>query len=233
MRKSKGIPDFCMVFLALVPLLFTSIILAQELSEEALEQWLESDEQISPYERKGGGEELKFIHPPPDEPLPSSYTRLELTEASSESGWVRIEQCHTGLDPVPDAEVVYQFRQMRYLRVSEAKGIEQFWVEGQSVQLKKVGRGARLCVALEAQILDQTASGDFRLRYGPFQRRFLDSYFPMHVSLVVDYSRTRLKYGAITPTSTKGFDVVPDGKQLSIDAWFMGKLTIVLDFYLR
>ena len=233
MRKNKGIPDFCMAFLALLPLplLFTGSVLAQELSEEVLEQWLESEEQLAPYGGKGGGEELKFIHPPPDEPLPFSHTRIELTEASIESGWVRIEQCHTGLDPVPDAEVVYQFRQMRNLRVSEAEGIERFWIEGQSVQLKRVGKGARLCVALEAQLLNQTVSGEFRLRYGPFQRRFLDSYFPMHVSLMVDYSRTSLRYGAISPASTKGFDVVQEGKQISIDAWFMGKLTIALDFY--
>ncbi len=208
-----------------------SSALAQELSDEVLEQWLESGDQAPPYEKQGGSEALKFIYPPPDKPLPASHTLLELTEVSIESGWVNVEQCHTELDPVPDAEVIYQFRQMRNLRVTEAKGIEQFWIEGQSVQLKNIGRGARLCLSLEAQILNQTDSGDYRLHYGPFQRRFLDSYFPMHVSLKVDYSRTLLTYGAIMPVVTEGFSVVQEGKRIAIDAWFRGKLTIALEFH--
>lgn len=230
MRDNKCVSVSVMQYSLLV-LFLSSHSQAQELSEESLERWLESDDQALPYERKGGGEVLQFLHPPPDYPVPFSHTRLELTEASRKNGWVWVKQCHTGLDPVPDAEVVYHFRQMRNLRVSEAVKIEQHWIEGQSVQMKNIGRGARLCVELEARILHQAKNGNYHLRYGPFQRRFFDSYFPMHVLLEVDYAQSRLAYESITPAATKGFVVTEEGRRLLIDAWFRGKLTVALGFH--
>jgi hypothetical protein len=126
--------------------------------------------------------------------------------------------------------VVYRFRQMRGLHVTEARHIGRAWVEGQSVQLKDVGKEARLCVELEAQILYHQEDGRYLLRYGPFQRKFLDSYFPLHISLDVDYSEAPLKLEKITPAPTQGFAHREGKNRLSLEGWFRGKLTIELLF---
>ena len=204
--------------------------LAREPSEEELERWFESDEQRYPVELRGGDEQLVFIPPDPAQRIPFSQTHLGISSQSLQSGWVSVVQCHDGLDPVPDAEVVYRFRQMRKLRVTEASGIGQAWVEGQSVQLKDVRKGARLCTELEAKVLTQLQDGHYRMRYGPFQRRFLDSYFPLHVALKVQYPPGMLVFEQITPTPGKHYELVRKEDGLELDAWFKGQLTFELLF---
>ena len=206
---------------------------AQELTDEALERWFESDEMTSPYEEKGGDATLQFIHPAPDEAIPHSYTRLRFDEASHSSGWVMVEQCHQGLDAVPDAEVVYRFSEMRQLRVIRAENIEKTWVEGQSVQLKNVATGAKLCVELQARLLHKIDGGNYRMRYGPFQRRFLDSYFPMHVTLEVGYIESALRFVSVVPAPVPGFSVEDKQGVLRLEARFRGELLLELQFESR
>jgi len=218
------------LFLLMFSFIVTRSALAQEPSEEELERWFESDELRYPFEMRGGDEQLEFITPDPSQRIPSSQTRLDLSPQSVQSGWAGIVQCHEGLDPVPDAEVVYRFRQMRRLRIIEAGDIGRVWVEGQSVQLKDVGKGARLCVEMEAQILNQLEAGRYLMRYGPFQRRFFDSYFPMHVLLEVNYPSEELVLEQIVPTRVKGFEHRQEEGHILMEAWFRGQLTIELLF---
>ncbi len=210
--------------------LMLSPLSAQELSDEALERWFESDEMTSPYEEKGGDATLQFIHPPAEEKIPHSHTRLRLDRQSTTNGWVSVEQCHEGLDVVPDAEVVYRFIEIRQLRVTRVENIEKAWIEGQSVQLKNVANEAKLCVTLQARLLHKTEAGNYRMRYGPFQRRFLDSYFPMHVTLEVDYAKSALRFSTVSPTPEPGFSVVDDKGVLRLDARFRGELLLRLQF---
>lgn len=210
--------------------LMLSPLSAQELSDEALERWFESDEMTSPYEEKGGDATLQFIHPPAEEKIPHSHTRLRLDRQSTTNGWVSVEQCHEGLDVVPDAEVVYRFSQMRQLRITRSENIEKAWVEGQSVQLKNVTSEAKLCVTLQARLLHKTEAGSYRMHYGPFQRRFLDSYFPMHVTLELDYTESALRFSSLSPAPTAGFSVENRGGVLRLDAQFRGELLLELRF---
>lgn len=203
---------------------------AGEPSEEELERWFESDEQHYPFEKRGGDEHLEFVTPDPAQRIPLSQTRLRLSPQSLQSGWAGIVQCHDRLDPVPDAEVVYRFRQMRELRITEASDIGHAWVEGQSVQLKDVGKSARLCVELEAKVLMGQDDGRYLLRYGPFQRKFLDSYFPMHVLLEVEYPQEKLKMEKISPPRTKGFEFRQAEGRVMVEAWVRGLLFIELLF---
>lgn len=200
-----------------------------ELSEEELERWLEGDDPL-PYEEKGGGEQLQFLTAAPDEPVPHSNTVLKIGKESAKSGWVKVEQCHHDIDPVPVAEVVYQFEKMRGLHVLSASGIEKAWVDGQSVQLRGVGHEALLCLSLEAQLLRHHADGDRVVRYGPFQRRFFDSYFPMQVTLEVDFHQAGLSYQGVVPQPQEGFKVEVDKGRVVINALFKGKLTLELYF---
>ncbi len=229
-RSVKRTPAILSPLLLLIALVAPCPVLAQELNEEELERWFEDDEQLEPYVKRGGGEQLEFLAPDTSQRIPFSQTRLHLTPRSVQTGWVGVVQCHDGLDPVPDAEVVYRFRRMRNLRVTEASGIGRAWVVGQSVQLKDVGKAARLCVELEAQVLYRQTNALYLLRYGPFQRKFLDSYFPMHIVLEVEYGETSLKLEEITPAPTQGFARRQGRNRLALEGWFRGKLTVELLF---
>jgi len=203
---------------------------ASEPDAQALQRWFESDEPGMPFDKHGGGRLLEFIAPAPEQRIPFSNTHLHFSWDSLQSGWVTIEQCHEGLDPVPDAELVYRFRRFRHLGISAIHAIGDAWVIGQTVQLKKVGEGARLCVELQAQLLTRLNDGRYRLRYGPFERRFLDSYFPLHVSLDVAFPPLALTLDQVTPAPTEGFELVQAEDRVALDAWFRGMLSIELLF---
>lgn len=89
-----------------------------------------------------------------------------------------------------------------------------------------------LCMQAEARILYKQANGYFILRNGPFQRRFLDSYFPMHVSLTVRYPGHLLYFSSISPRARPGFQVKKETGLIHIDSWFEGKLMIEIEFRL-
>ncbi|MCW8927396.1 MAG: hypothetical protein OQK40_01085 [Gammaproteobacteria bacterium] len=216
--------------MAIFLFLLHSVVFAIEPTEEELQRWFESDEPGPPQTGYGAGEELEFIAPPPAKPVPRSRTRLYISEQSMEDGWVAVTQCHDGLDPVPDAEVVYKFRQMRGLRITSYEGIAAVRIVGQSIQLKEASRGASLCVELEARILQPSSNGHYRLRYGPFMRRFLDSYFPLHVQFSVSYPAERLHLFEVSPSPSQGFSHEAAAGDDNFDAWFRGKLTFELVF---
>lgn len=212
----------------LLPLLAPLAAAAAQPSDEALERWFESDEQRYPFEMHGGSERLEFITPEPGRRIPFSQTRIALTRESLQSGWAAIVQCHDSLDPVPDAEVVYRFDRMRGLRITQQRAIGETRVEGQTVQLREVGEGARLCLELEAQLLSCRQDGSYRLRYGPFQRRFLDSYFPMHVALELRFPPASLSVERITPDPAAGFELVEEADRIALEAWVRGRFIVEL-----
>lgn len=177
-----------------------------------------------------GEEQLKLLPAPPADPVLHSHNVLHVHAHSLADGWVDLEQCHTGLDPFPRAQVVYQYHEMRDLRIQSAEGIQRAWVEGQSVQIVNARRGAKLCVTGRVRILRRNAGGDFTLENGPFHRRFLDGYFPMHVTLQVRYPEERLRFAGITPRPQAGFEVHSPPGRVEVDAWFSGKLLVKMRF---
>ena len=217
-------------WLAVCLTLFVSLLSAEEPTEEELERWFESDETGPPHTNYGAGEQLEFLTAPAAKPVPRSRTRLSLSEQSLKDGWVAVSQCHDGLDPVPDAEVVYRFRRMRALKVTSHHGIAGVRVAGQSVQLKDAARGASLCVELEAWLLQPTADDQYHLRYGPFMRKFLDSYFPLQVQFTVTYPAERLRLLTVSPPPGEGFSHEAGVGHDRFEAWFRGKLTFELLF---
>ena len=194
-------------------------------AEEALspeERWLETD-----LEAINEGE-LEFLDPPPDKPVHHLTNHLTIDSASLKDGWVGLRQCHENLDAVPDAEIVYRYRAIRDLRVTSSTGIGKAGIEGQSVQLKDVDRGAGLCVAAEVRILEREGEG-YVLRNGPFHRRFLDGYYPMHVTVTIDHP-TGLQNTSVSPSAQPGLAVERSDGELTLDAWFAGRLEIEMRF---
>jgi len=203
---------------------------AAELTKEQLEAWFNDDTRLHPHEFVSNEGELEFLSSPPKKRTPNLQNKVFIKEDSLKTGWVQINQCYDELDPIEAVEVVYRYREMRGLKVQSFKNIDKAVVQGQSVQLDNVQKGAELCVAIEARILIRNKNGQYQFRNGPFQRRFLDSYFPMHVQLDVQFPENLLVVSSVTPDVAPGFKVTKEKNRLQIDAWFKGKLLIEVNF---
>ncbi len=155
------------------------------MTPEELEAWFLEDEPLTNSWVNAG--ELEFLPEPPPTPVLHLHNTLTVDQESMDNGWVALEQCYSHLDPVPNTEVVYRYKSIRDLRVTSSRNISSLLVKGQSVELDNVGRNARLCVQAEVRIFYRNPDATFSLRNGPFHRRFLDGYFPYHVTLEIDY----------------------------------------------
>lgn len=166
--------------------------------------------------------ELEFLAEPPGQPVHHHDNRLTVTAASLEDGWVGLDQCHRNLDPVRRAEVVFGEGRIRGLEVVSSERIGRAWVEGASVQLEDVRKGARLCLRAESRALHPTGDG-LVLQNGPYMRRFLDGYYPMHVTIRVELPPA-VAVGRIEPPAQPGLRIEQEGRRLHLDAWFEGRL---------
>ena len=215
--------------LIIANVLIPGAVLAEPTREE-LEAWFNDDSQLHPAEQNSNTGKLVFLAQPPEKPAPYSTHQLTVTTASIKTGWISIEQCHKNLDAIEAVEVVYRYQQMRSLKIQNTRHIGKAWVEGQSIQLQDVKKGAELCAQLEARVFNQGKKGNYYLVNGPFQRRFLDSYFPMHVSISVKYPDKHLRFTKAHPAQQAGFKVISSGNKVEIDTWFEGKLVIGVEF---
>lgn len=208
-------------------LLCAASLSAEPLTPQQLEQWFEQEEPDSRDVNEG---ELRFLTGVPEGRVPRLENLLLVSRASLEDGWVAIRQCHHDLDPVAALEVVYRYRKMRKLRILRTRNIGQARIEGQSVQLEDVAEDASLCVELEAQIFYREANGQYRLPNGPFERRFLDGFYPLHLKLRVVYPADRILFIGSSPAAAPGFRVMSGPGEVHIDSRFEGRLSIELRF---
>ena len=209
---------------------FTPAVVVADPTRDELEAWFNDDSQLHPVEQDSNTGQLVFLAQPPEKPAPHSTHQLTVTPGSIKTGWSSSEQCHKNLDASEAVEVVYRDQQMRGLKIQHASHIGKARVEGQSIQLEDVQKGAELCAQLEARVFKQGKKGNYFLVNGPFQRRFLDSYFPMHISIRVNYPHRKLRFTNIHPAQQAGFNVTSSENKLDIDTWFEGKLVIGVEF---
>lgn len=205
----------------LIALLVAGASAATEPTEEQL-RWLESDE-LAPPEFQVNMGELEFLATPPDKPVPHSDNSFWITPATLENGWLKLRQCHENLDPVPELEVTYQYKQMRDLRIVEQHNIGFAEVIANSVQMSDLQRGNRLCVEAQIRVLYQEGE-QYRLVNGPYHRRFLDGYYPYHVTLRIHYPAELIEPVTIQPEARPGLTINTQPGALTIEAWFEGRL---------
>ena len=93
-----------------------------------------------------------------------------------------------------------------------------------------VEKQAQLCITADVKILYKNKNGSFKLLNGPYHRRFLDGYFPFHLTLKVIYPNTHLKYIKSKPQSQPGFKIRHSKNTLIIDTYFTGKLNTEIEF---
>ncbi len=178
--------------------------------------------------------ELRFLppesaDPAPDRPIHRQQNRITITRASLESGWIRLEQCHSHLDPVPSLQIVFREGGVRALRLTRSENIERAWVAGPTVQMVNVAPSAQLCLEAETRALTGDASSGYRLNNGPFMRRFLDGYYPMRVSQEVILAAP-IRFLDITPPPQPGFRLELSPGRVRFDAVFEGELRTSMGF---
>lgn len=172
---------------------------------------------------------LVFLQKLPDKPVHHHQTRLEITEASLVSGWVKLYQCHENIDHFPRAQIVYNRDRVRNIRITSQQNIEQSWVEGHTIQIRNAGQNAKLCLEAESHTMTKNPRGIYTMQNGPFMRKFLDGYFPMQVSLEVRIPKS-LEYLGIDPPEQPGFHIIHKENSIKFNAWFEGRLVTRIYF---
>jgi len=168
--------------------------------------------------------ELRFLEQPPQRPVHRHSNLIRITSTSLKDGWVKLEQCHEGLDAVPELQILYHPQRIRAIRILDSEGVGAFRVEGPSVQLRKVGEGARVCLRAESRALQKLPEGGWLLQNGPYMRRFLDGYYPMGVSLEIRYPVASMQLVGREPLNQPGFRLRERPGVIEADAWFEGRL---------
>lgn len=207
--------------------LLSSLSADEAMTPGQFEEWFNRDDETSSAEVNEGT--LQFI-PPPEKAVLHSVNTLTIDENSIDNGWVDLAQCYRHLDAVAVAEVVYRYRQMRGLRITSTHNIGSAQRQGQSVQLKDVLRGAELCIRAEVRIFYQNPDRTYSLVNGPFHRRFLDGYYPYHVTLTIHYPGQRLIVERTNPAAQTAFEVTQLANSLTIDSHFEGVLNTEIIF---
>lgn len=174
--------------------------------------------------------ELRFLIQAPEKAVHHHQNRIIIDDASLETGWIHLEQCHAHLDAVPSSQVVYREGFVRNLRVLRAENIGRAWVEGPTVQLENVSPNALLCIQADTRALSPLEGKSYYLRNGPYLRRFLDGYYPMRVSLNVHIATPKIIFSSITPAAQPGLQVKTSAQDVDIEALFEGRLSTEMQF---
>lgn len=190
----------------IVPLFFSLFFLApsvysSNLSEEEIERWLSSDDLNPPrYEKVDVNDgELYFLSKKPNKPVHHHSNTLTILKNSLDDGWVKLVQCHVNMDRVPRVQVMFNKKRVRDIKIIRADAIEKSWVEKNTVQLENVKDKAVLCIEAWTKALVKNSDGTFKLTNGPFMRKFLDGYYPIHVTIDVDFKATNLTLVQVEP----------------------------------
>lgn len=171
---------------------------------------------------------LQFLSERPDEPVHHHENQITLAASSLDDGWVTLRQCHRDIDRVSRAQILYNGATTEGIEIESQSNIAETWVEGASVQLRRVQPDAELCVKARSQMLRVLDDGSYVLENGPFMRRFLDGYYPMRVTVAVNWGELDLTLAEATPAAQPGFEITESEHGVIIDATFEGRLNTVL-----
>ncbi len=203
--------------------LLLAVLLQASLTHAATDLTFDSAEHVN----EGS---LTFLQSAPARPVHHHQNHIRIHADSLTSGWVSLSQCHDNLDAVPSLQITFRENFVRDLKVVSADRIGQAWVEGPSVQLLNIEPGARLCLSALTRALRNTGNGYFNLSSGPYMRKFLDGYYPMRVSLDIDYPVTHLRLIDIAPPAQPGLVLDKRPGTLHLDALFAGELQFLIQF---
>jgi len=219
---SCALPDRCRTLLAIVPVLVglaLPLTTAQAETDLSMESAHDVNEGV-----------LHFLARSPAKLIHHHHNRILINAESLNSGWVTLRQCHTNLDAVPRAQITFREGYVRDLKVESATRIKQAWVEDATIQLVDVEPRARLCLLAQTRAFRNTGNGYFSLTSGPYMRKFLDGYYPMRVTLDIDYPAKTLQLIDIAPQAQPGLILNAKRGAIRLDATFEGELNTLIQF---
>jgi hypothetical protein len=158
---------------------------------------------------------------------------IEITPASLSDGWIGMRQCHHRLDAVSLLEIVYHPQRIRKIEIVSNRNIGSSRVIDSKVELRDIQPNAKLCLKAESRALHRQDDGRFILRNGPYMRRFLDGYYPMRLTVTIDYPQDILKLKSVTPDSPQRLKHEAKQGKIQWDAWFQGRLFTEFEFVMQ
>lgn len=171
---------------------------------------------------------LRILRPRTDLAEHHHHSQLKITQESIQTGWVDMSQCHTNLDAASALQIVFTEGRVRHLRIASHSKIAKAWVEKNTVQLEDISPDSRICLSLKTRALNIDGE-KIVLKNGPFMRRFLDGYYPMRVSMQIDYPTKKIRYVGIKPEGIT-LRVGNSSSQLEMDVRFEGRLNTEISF---
>lgn len=191
--------------------------------------WVDENEQWRDAAARVNEGELVLLSQAPARAVHHHDSSVTITPRSLRDGWVALDQCHYDLDRVPATQIVFNPQRSRGLRITRTRNIARAYTEEHTVQLRDVDADAVVCVHAESQALSQLEDGVFELQNGPFMRRFLDGYYPLRLSLRIDYPPS-LALADFTPAEQGGFSVARRPGSVRVEALFEGRLRTAFRF---
>jgi hypothetical protein len=176
-------------------------------------------------------DEIKFLKVRPD---PGAYfyeSRVNITQASLETGSVDIATCHRQLDPIRKVVIVFNVNRIQAIQIKSFEKMGSAEVKDNEVILTDVIRGASICIDLKSKALDKVGNGQFKLNAGPLMRRYFDGYLPMAATLRIDWPNNMLTVERTVPSAKDGIEVIKRHDGVELDMIFAGKMTAQI--YLR
>lgn len=173
---------------------------------------------------------LHLLETTPGKPVHHHQNHIRIESDSLASGWVALVQCHDNLDAVPRAQITFREGYVSNLKVEQSHGIGEAWIEGASVQLRQIAPGSRLCLSARMRALRDAGGGYFNLVGGPYMRKFLDGYYPMRVTLDIDYPQAALRVVDVSPQPAPGLALQERPGHIRMDALFEGELFTLVQF---
>ena len=129
---------------------------------------------------------------------------------------------------MPDLQIVYRQGRIDWIRLRSHRNIGRARVEGLSVQLQDIQRGARLCLTMRKRMTPDEHAGGYRLSHGPFYRQFLDGYYPMQVQYRLQYPAGRAQVRLLNREAITGAAIRESNGTVAMDAHFAGRLNLEL-----
>lgn len=167
--------------------------------------------------------DLRFLTDRPDKPVHHHASRVEISEQSLRDGWVLMEQCHRNLDKVGALQIVFNKERSRELEILRHRNIDRAYTTEHTVQLRGINADSEVCIRAESRALNVDDGAVFELNNGPFMRRFLDGYYPLQLSLRIDYPES-LELADFSPEAQPGFDVDTQPGRVAVETLFEGEL---------
>ena len=136
--------------------------------------------------------------------LSSKSSAISITTESMKSGWIDNKQCHYNLQTVPAMEIVFRKGRVKNLEIKRYENIGRVWVEDATVQLKEIKKNAMICITGETLSFKKNdRTGTYIWTGGPYMKKYLDGYFPMKVSIAIDYPSEKLVLEKLYPQAVE------------------------------